>query len=50
VFEIAAKHNLIVAVHAEDEQMMRERKARYQDRKDYMYRKLKAPFLAKTLL
>ena len=35
VFEIAAKHNLIVAVHAEDEHMMRERKALYKDRTDY---------------
>ncbi len=30
VFEIAAQNNLLVAVHAEDEHMMRERKAKYQ--------------------
>ncbi len=35
VFEIAAKENLIVAVHAEDEHLLRERKAKYKDIKEY---------------
>lgn len=35
VFRIAAENNLIVAVHAEDEQLMRERKAEFKDRKEY---------------
>lgn len=35
VFEIAAKENLIVAVHAEDEHLLRERKAQYKDIKEY---------------
>lgn len=35
VFELGAKHNLIVAVHAEDEHMMRERKLQYQGIKEY---------------
>lgn len=35
VFKIAAQFNLVVAVHAEDEHMMRERKIKYQERKDY---------------
>lgn len=35
VFEIAAKNNLLVAVHAEDEHMMRERKKQYQGATQY---------------
>ncbi len=35
VFRIAADNNLIVAVHAEDEHLMRERKAEFKDRKEY---------------
>jgi dihydroorotase len=35
VFEMAANEDLIVAVHAEDEHMMRERKKQYADQKDY---------------
>lgn len=35
VFEIAAKNNLLVAVHAEDEHLMRERKTQYQGPQDY---------------
>ncbi|HEX2548851.1 MAG TPA: dihydroorotase [Gammaproteobacteria bacterium] len=35
VFEIAAKENLVVAVHAEDEHMLRERKAKFKNIKEY---------------
>ena len=35
VFRIAAENNLLVAVHAEDEQLLQQRKAEFQDRKDY---------------
>lgn len=35
VFRIAAENNLIVAVHAEDEEMLQQRKAEFKDRKDY---------------
>src|SRR3990167_587284 len=35
VFEIAAKNDLLVAVHAEDETRMRELKKQYSDRKNY---------------
>jgi dihydroorotase len=35
VFRIAAENNLIVAVHAEDEQLLQQRKAEFKDRKEY---------------
>lgn len=35
VFEIAAKNNLLVAVHAEDEHMMRARKEQFKNATDY---------------
>lgn len=35
VFEIAARENMLVAVHAEDEHMMRERKKLFQGQQDY---------------
>lgn len=35
VFELAAKHGMLVAVHAEDEKRMQERKVHYQQRKSY---------------
>jgi dihydroorotase len=35
VFELAAKYNLIVAVHAEDEHMINENRANYQGERDY---------------
>jgi dihydroorotase len=35
VFRIAAENNLLVAVHAEDEHLLRQRKLQFQDRKDY---------------
>jgi len=35
VFRIAAENNLIVAVHAEDEEMLKQRKAEFKDRKEY---------------
>ncbi len=35
VFRIAAENNLLVAVHAEDEHLLQQRKAEFKDRKDY---------------
>jgi len=35
VFRIAAENNLLVAVHAEDEHLLQQRKAEFQNRKDY---------------
>lgn len=35
VFAIAAKHHLLVAVHAEDESLIKQQKATYQDATDY---------------
>ncbi|SRR5579883_5814 len=35
VFEIGAKNNLIVAVHAEDEHLLRQNKAHYKNKLDY---------------
>lgn len=35
VFRIAAENNLLVAVHAEDEQLLQQRKAQFQDRREY---------------
>lgn len=35
VFRIASENNLLVAVHAEDEHLLKQRKAEFHDRKDY---------------
>jgi len=35
VFRIAADHNLLIAVHAEDESLLQQRKLEFQHRKDY---------------
>lgn len=35
VFSLAAKHNMLVAVHAEDEHLIRERREHYQGKLDY---------------
>ncbi len=35
VFRIAAENNLLVAVHAEDEHLLQQRKAEFKDRKEY---------------
>lgn len=35
VFRIAAENDLIVAVHAEDEEMLKQRKVEFKDRKEY---------------